>query len=102
MTAPDYTGLRFDRADIEDTTPAEVPAGVDGWAVTGRLSGESIPVPDKPCCGAVRINEECDCAEIAEQLRRAPVIVMRPFNLRRLAAEHVTAAEVDRRERGAA
>ncbi|WKU07975.1 hypothetical protein [Micromonospora sp. HUAS LYJ1] len=37
-TGPDYTGLRFDRADLEDTTPAEVPAGVDGWAVTGRVA----------------------------------------------------------------
>ncbi|WP_328339467.1 hypothetical protein [Micromonospora sp. NBC_00421] len=36
---PDYadpTGLRYDRADTVDTVPTEVPAGVDGWTVTGR------------------------------------------------------------------
>lgn len=101
--APDPTGLAFDRFDVEDTAQASLPPGVTGWAIAGRRRpAEPITVQVKPCCGDVLINEECDCAEFAEQLRLAPVIVMRPFDLRRLAEEHVTAAEVDQRERGAA
>lgn len=105
---PDYastdpTGLRYDRSDLDDTSPAGLPPGVDGWPVTGRRPASGTwTVQVKECCGAVLVGEECDCAEIARQMELAPVIVMRPFDLPRLAAEHITAAEVARRERGAA
>lgn len=99
----DPTGLRYDRADLEDAAPAGLPPGVDGWAVTGRRPAAGpITVQVKPCCGAVLVGEECDCAEIARQVELAPVIVFPAFNLRRLAEQHLTAAEVARRERGAA
>jgi len=99
----DPTGLRYDRSDLDDTSPAGLPPGVDGWPVTGRRPASGTwTVQVKECCGAVLANEECDCAEIARQMELAPVIVLHPFNLRELAEQHVTAAEVARRERGAA
>ncbi|TDC48857.1 hypothetical protein E1258_27680 [Micromonospora sp. KC207] len=98
----DPTGLRYDRADLEDAAPAGLPPGVDGFAVTGRRSAGTFTMPVKPCCGDRFINDECDCAEFAEQARCAEVVVWHRFDLRELAARHITAAELDRRERGAA
>ncbi|MCX4468754.1 hypothetical protein OOK41_00210 [Micromonospora sp. NBC_01655] len=100
----DATGLRYDRGDLEEQpTTGVLPTGVEGWSATGRrTSADVFTVQLKPCCGDVLLGEYCDCAEFAAGLDLAPVIVMPPFDLRRLAEQHVTAAEWDRRERGAA
>ena len=99
----DPTGLLYDRSDLGDTALAGLPPGVEGYALIGRRRHPAtFTMPVKPCCGDRFVNDECDCAEFAEEARRAPVIVMRPFDLPALAAQHVTAAEVARRERGAA
>lgn len=96
--ADDPTGLLFDRADLDEpaTTAALREAG--GWAVTGR---GPYAMQLKACCG-IGAGEVCDCVEFAGQLSSAPVMVMGPFDLRALAAQGITAAEQDRRERGAA
>ncbi|MCX4470495.1 hypothetical protein OOK41_09265 [Micromonospora sp. NBC_01655] len=99
----DAMGLRYDRGDLEEQpTVGVLPAGVAGFSVTGRAraSADVFTVQLKPCCGEVLLGEYCDCAEFAAGLDLAPVIVLPPFDLRRLAEQHVTAAEMDRRERG--
>ncbi|MDG4798951.1 hypothetical protein [Micromonospora sp. WMMD980] len=92
----DPTGLTFDRADLDE--PATTRTAGAGWAVTGR---GPYAMQIKDCCG-IGAGEACDCAEMTRQLHHAPVIRLAPFNLRQLAAQHITAAEQDRRERGAA
>ncbi|WP_229401945.1 hypothetical protein [Micromonospora okii] len=93
-TVADPTGLRYDRGDVEEEPAAcPLPAGVEGHAITGRRRpGPAITVPIKACCGEVLAGEQCDCAEMAEQIRQAPVIVQQPTTPTR--AE--LAAEVDR------
>ena len=110
MPGPDFdpTGLRYDRGDLDQTTTAT--AG-DGWPVTGR----GITLGNDPLCG--HLPGECfgtdpECAywrgvalgEYAapDGTYMTPVVSLPPFNLRQLAAQHVTAAELDRRERGVA
>lgn len=99
------TGLTFDRADLDE--PATTATAGTGWAGTGR---DPIFVRDLGC-GHLD-GEGCDdeCAywrgvltgDYPEPEMPAEVIVLRPFNLRALAAQHITAAEQDRIERGAA
>ncbi|MEU8329844.1 hypothetical protein [Micromonospora sp. NPDC048839] len=94
-TTDDPTGLRYDRGDLDEQPTTGLPAGRDGWAVTGR----GITVKTKACCGAVLVKERCDCRAMRRQLRRKPVIIMPAFDLRALLAQHRTAAD---QERGAA
>jgi len=79
--ADDPTGLRYDRGDLDQTTTAT--AG-DGWAVTGR--GRHV--------------EQIDTPTVDEHLTH--VHPLPAFNLRGLARVHLTAAEWERIERGAA
>lgn len=106
--AADPTGLAFDRADLGDIVATPLPPGVEGYAVTGRGTTTGDPL-----CGHLP-GEQCDdeCAywrmvalgELPDPdgVYMAPVVVLHPFDLRQLAEQHVTAAEVDRYERGAA
>ncbi|WP_369751374.1 hypothetical protein [Micromonospora sp. ATCC 39149] len=80
----------------------------DGWAVTGRGRHDGDPLcghlPGEPH------DDECEywrgvaLGEFPDPdgAYMTPVIVMPPFDLRELAARHITAVEWDRRERGAA
>lgn len=83
----DPTGLRYDRADLDEepTTATPPPEGRDGWSVTGR--------------GPAALEGDASQADTPALAR---VIVLPPFNLRELAARHITAAELDRQQRGAA
>lgn len=106
MTANDPTGLRFDRADLDE--PASTRTAGDGWAVTGRG-----PTAKAYLCGHIS-GDQCDdeCAywrgvalgEYAapDGTFMTPVASLPPFDLHQLAEQHITAAELDRRERGAA
>ncbi len=106
--ADDPTGLRYDRGDLEEPTTTRQSGA--GWPVTGR----GITVPDLLCGhlpGDVH-DDSCDYwrgvalgeypAPDGLPGHTAPVIARPPFNLRELAARGITAAEQDRRERGAA
>ena len=108
MPGPDFdpTGLRFDRGDLDQTTTRT--AG-DGWAITGR----GITLGNDPLCGHLPGEAHDDeCAywrgvalgeyPAPDGTFMTPVASLPPFNLRELAATHTTAAEIDRRERGAA
>ncbi|MFI2577731.1 hypothetical protein ACH5AJ_36660 [Streptomyces rochei] len=64
---PDYTdptGLRFDRADLADTTPASVPAGVDGWTLTGRTAPPptlaNLGLADDPVAAVVSLRKQIE------------------------------------------
>lgn len=103
--ATDPTGLRYDRGDLDQTTTRT--AG-DGFHLTARGAA-----PSDPLCGHLPGEPHDDeCAywrgvalgEYAapDGTYMTPVVALPPFNLRQLAEQHVTAAEVDRRERGAA
>lgn len=101
----DPTGLRFDRADLDE--PATTAKAGDGWAITGR---DPIVVRDLGCghLDGEGCNDECAywrgvlTGDYPKPQEPAEVIVLHPFNLRQLAAQHITAAELDRRDRGAA
>ena len=101
----DPTGLTFDRADLDE--PATAHTAGWAWAVTGR---DPIVVRDLGC-GHIA-GDQCDdeCAywrgvatgEYPAPETYAEVITLPAFDLRRLREQHITAAELDRRERGAA
>lgn len=90
-TQPAQIGLDFDRADVE---PAQVVHTGGGFPVGAR---NPIAVRVKACCPLL-VGEVCDCAQIRRQVRTAPVIVLRAYNLPALRAAGVTAAELHRRE----
>lgn len=85
MTAPDPTGLRYDRADT-DNQPATTIREHHGW------------VPVKDCGHLVGDRCRCACQDTTDriELEYAPVIVMPPFDLRALREAGITAADVDR------
>ena len=102
----DPTGLTYDRADLDEPTTTRH-AG-DGWAINGR----AIAIDD-PLCGHLPGEAHDDeCAywrgvalgeyPAPDGTFMTPVVSLPPFNLRQLAEQHTTAAEQDRRERGAA
>lgn len=86
----DPSGMRYDRADLDETVP--VPAGVEVIPVGTRHTA-----PVKACCGTVLAGERCDCRAVRRQIRRAPVIVLRAFELRALREAGITAVDLDRR-----
>ncbi|MFG1776646.1 hypothetical protein ACGFIG_09480 [Micromonospora sp. NPDC049048] len=88
----DPSGLRYDRADLDETVP--VPAGVEVIPVGTR---HRLTVPVKACCGTVLAGERCDCRTVRRQIRRAPVVVFRAYNLRALREAGITAVDLDRR-----
>ncbi|MFG2059705.1 hypothetical protein ACGFI9_37405 [Micromonospora sp. NPDC048930] len=105
--ADDPTGLTHDRGDLDETIP--VPDGVETIPVGTR---HTLTVPDLGCG---HLPGECpndaECAYWRGVLTgeypppeayMAEVISLPPFNLRELAEQHITAAELERRERGAA
>ncbi|WP_338044172.1 hypothetical protein [Micromonospora tulbaghiae] len=104
---PQHNAMRYDRADLDDTVP--VPPGVQ-TIPAGTRHPATIPVAD-PLCGHLPgepHDGSCDYWRgVALGEYPAPdgmpgPVGLPPFDLRQLAAEHITAAEQDRRERGAA
>ncbi|MFY1658543.1 hypothetical protein [Micromonospora sp. WMMD1274] len=107
LAGPCHSALRYDRADLDDTIP--VPPGVQ-TVPCGTRHHATIAVAD-PLCGHLPGEPHDDeCAYwrgVALGQYPAPdglpgPVALPPFNLRQLATQHVTAAEQDRRERGAA
>ncbi|MEU4367521.1 hypothetical protein [Micromonospora chersina] len=86
MPGPDADDpMRYDRGDLDDTITRRAGARRRrGFRVTGR-----------------GITAEPNTTPVDEQ-QHGTVHSLPPFNLRALAAQHITAAQVDRRERGAA
>ncbi|MFF0823017.1 hypothetical protein ACFYUR_21870 [Micromonospora haikouensis] len=77
-----------------------LPPGVEGWAVDGGVDLLCGHLPGEPHDDECAYWRMVALGELPDPI--APVVVMRPFDLRELAARHITAVEWDRRERGAA
>lgn len=107
-TVTDPTGLLFDRADLDEPATTAALREAAGWAVTGR---DPIVVADLGCGHLPGEPHDGSCDYWRGVLTgeypppeayTAEVIPRPPFNLRDLTARRITAAEQDRRERGAA
>lgn len=107
--ADDPTGLLYDRADLDEPATTAALREAAGWAVTGR---DPIAVADLGCG---HLTSDCPSDAGCQYWRgvltgeypppeayAAEVAALPPFDLRALAAQGITAAEQDRRERGAA
>lgn len=104
----DPTGLRFDRADLDEPAPTVALREAGGWAVTGR---DPCVVADLGCGHLPGEPHDGSCdywrGVLTGEYERpetyaAQVISLPPFDLRELAAQGITAAEQDRRERAGA